>query len=739
MYRSFRCAVGKAVRFILITIIMVFLGFNSVSGQEPVSGPMLPQTKSDLPPRCGFIPPRMDLSHLRGDRLPATLRGTSLPSRWDWREYDKVTPIRDQGACGSCYAFAAIAALESKLLVDGEPAFDLSENNAKECNWYETSCAGGNFTKLASWFSKEGTVFESCDPYVPIDVSCKTTCLFTKTLLDWRRISGGSIPSPEVLKNYIYNFGPVYTSFYAGDNDAWANEFSGYDGSYTLFYQGDETINHAVLIIGWDDDLSHAGGTGGWIVKNSWGTDWGGPCGFGSEDGYFTIAYGSASFGKYSSYVHDWQHYDTYGDVLYYDEGGWTSNWGYSDVTAWGMCKFVVADDTRIIRVEFWTNDITTDVDVYLYDDFDGSTLSNLLASSLNHSYTEAGYHSVLLPSPVEVSAGEDVYAAVHFENTSYVYPVSADRNGPYETQTTYISNDGTSWYDLGVNQQDDVGIRIRHQTIVCIDSDGDGYGDPGHPENQCSEDNCYLTYNPEQQDDDSDGVGNVCDNCPDASNPDQIDTDGDTVGDSCDLCPGHDDYSDGDSDGVPDGCDNCPIFANSDQADGDGDGIGNVCDNCLDAYNPDQIDTDGDTVGDSCDLCPGHDDYSDGDSDGVPDSCDNCPVLANSDQADGDGDGVGNACDNCPDTYNPDQIDTDGDNIGDSCDFICGDATGDESINISDAVYIVNYVFKGGPPPEPLCVGDSNGDGSVNISDGVYIINYVFKGGPPPLEDCCL
>ncbi len=69
---------------------------------------------------------------------------------------------------------------------------------------------------------------------------------------------------------------------------------------------------------------------------------------------------------------------------------------------------------------------------------------------------------------------------------------------------------------------------------------------------------------------------------------------------------------------------------------------------------------------------------------------------------------------------------------------YICGDADGNESINVSDAVYIIAYIFKGGPAPDPLCVADADGNDTVNISDAVYLINYVFKGGPPPVETCC-
>jgi uncharacterized Ntn-hydrolase superfamily protein len=66
---------------------------------------------------------------------------------------------------------------------------------------------------------------------------------------------------------------------------------------------------------------------------------------------------------------------------------------------------------------------------------------------------------------------------------------------------------------------------------------------------------------------------------------------------------------------------------------------------------------------------------------------------------------------------------------------FQCGDANGDDEINVGDAVYLINYVFKGGPAPPLLEAGDANCEGGVNIGDAVALISYIFKGGPPP---CC-
>ena len=69
---------------------------------------------------------------------------------------------------------------------------------------------------------------------------------------------------------------------------------------------------------------------------------------------------------------------------------------------------------------------------------------------------------------------------------------------------------------------------------------------------------------------------------------------------------------------------------------------------------------------------------------------------------------------------------------------YVCGDANGDDQVNVGDAVYLISYIFKQGPAPDPVCIGDANGDGGVNVGDAVYLIAYIFKQGPAPSEDCC-
>jgi C1A family cysteine protease len=412
----------------------------------------------------GFVPPRITIPRTRS-QVPL-LEAASLPSRFDWREQGKVSGVRDQSSCGSCYAFAAVASIEARLLVADQPEYDFSENNAKECEWYESSCYGGNFFRMANFFSQFGTVLEACDPYVAAPVACNNTCPYVLTLLGWNLIAADTIPDPDLIKSYLYTYGPLYTSFYAGSGDSWGSEFRYYDGTYTLYHETNDEPNHAVLIIGWDDDLVHDGGQGAWICKNSWGADWGGPCGYGTHRGFFTMGYGSARMGWYTSYMSEWQEYDPDGRILYYDEGGWSEDFeDFASTTGWGLVKFVPDEDIRIERVEFWTTDATVDVDVYLYDDFDGVSTGGLLASSLDHSFAEVGYHSVKLPTPVVIDAGDDVYAVVKFVNESFAAPIALDNQGPSESDKCFVSNDGSNWQSIKSiegHPDSDVGIRLR-------------------------------------------------------------------------------------------------------------------------------------------------------------------------------------------------------------------------------------------------------------------------------------
>lgn len=214
----------------------------------------------------------------------------ALPLQLDWRNYNGnnyVTPVKEQGTCGACWAFATTATLESKELISqntpGIP-IDLSEQILTSCSGAGT-CAAGSITAAADYLSNLGLPPESFYPYAESDGFCAAASA------DWEastyKISGWSPVNPTVasIKTVLYNYGPLVTLM------AVQTDFYYYGAGIYTYGWGSFEGYHAALIVGYDDVEQY------FIVKSSWGTDWG-------EAGYFRIAYSEmnspASFGAWA-------------------------------------------------------------------------------------------------------------------------------------------------------------------------------------------------------------------------------------------------------------------------------------------------------------------------------------------------------------------------------------------------------------------------------------------------------
>ncbi|HDS00698.1 MAG TPA: M28 family peptidase [candidate division Zixibacteria bacterium] len=218
---------------------------------------------------------------------------------------------------------------------------------------------------------------------------------------------------------------------------------------------------------------------------------------------------------------------------------------------------------------------------------------------------------------------------------------------------------------------------------------------------------------------------------------------------------------NDFDQDGIANAGDNCVMVPNADQVDYDADGVGDACDNCPEEPNPDQSDEDYDGIGDACDgnihiagEAPpvGHVGLEyfyefEGFGGTAPYSWrkifGQLPYgLTLHDDTIGTLDGVPTWASTfvfemeMTDAGNPPLKDTATFSITiTDPEYVCGDANNDGDVNLTDAVYIINYIFIAGPPPDPLLSGEVNCDGTLNVSDGVWILNYVFIGGSEPCD----
>ncbi|KYK32334.1 MAG: hypothetical protein AYK19_03405 [Theionarchaea archaeon DG-70-1] len=415
----------------------------------------------------GYVPPRMDLSHLsevESDRAPPP----PPPSAYDYRSMGMVTPPKDQRNCGSCWCFAGTGMFESRILIEGGPEYDLSEENVLSCNIFNAGCSGGNDFIVTTYLTKYGGSLESCAPYDGTDGTPCADCDIMKRLCGWR-IVGSNLDSEDpakilVVKDALLRFGPVFVSMNAS-----APGFSLYTGG-VFEYWVNGSVNHTVLIVGWDDSLVHSHGTGAWIVKNSWGTSWG-------ENGYFKIAYGSANICEYVSAFTCTAGYDYRETLYYYDEHGWQGSFYSNEYDTWGAVRFVPTENGALERVEFWAVDDMLNYEIYVYDTRSGSspyTFSGLL-SSQSGTVTKAGYYSVELTTKPQITAGDDFIVAVRFNTPNFQYPVPFDDYNPISGQS-YSSSDGSTWYNLSQEGHNwDIGIRAVTQQPVSTFADYPG------------------------------------------------------------------------------------------------------------------------------------------------------------------------------------------------------------------------------------------------------------------------
>jgi hypothetical protein len=248
-------------------------------------------TSRPLDQLCGLVMPPDWRQRAHWDPCPPQ---RALPAAWDWRTMANLPVVRDQGGCGSCWAFAAIGAMECALAREAQISTNLSEQWLVSCTW-AGSCGGGWYDEAFEYLKcggqqdpcgGSGAILESSFPYVAWDAPCGCPYAHPHCLDSWMQVGTGSgAPTVEQIKQAIYDHGPVAVGVYV--NDAFAAYHGGIFNACESFL-----TNHAVVLVGWDDNQ----GGGVWILRNSWGASWG-------ESGYMRIAYDCCRVGYATAYV----------------------------------------------------------------------------------------------------------------------------------------------------------------------------------------------------------------------------------------------------------------------------------------------------------------------------------------------------------------------------------------------------------------------------------------------------
>ena len=388
---------------------------------------------------------------------------SDLPSSYDLREYYMVTPVRDQGSNGNCWAFASLASLESCILKATGATYDLSEENMKDLmsqfssyGWQMETNTGGydrmGHAYLTSWL---GPVNETQDRYIIGEVLSPVlnSIFHIQNILFLTRTS---YTDNDEIKRAIMSYGAVSTSihWYQSGLEPKRDGYTNYyiNGKNLYWYRTDKGANHAVAIVGWDDNYSKNNfkttppGDGAWIIKNSWGTS-------STNDGYYYVSYYDTSLAPlnkpYSTYVFLFNESIKYDKNYQYDVSGRTDFFLNESNTVWYKNRFTATDNEWLTAVStYFEKNTAWDLSIYVND-----VLRHVQSGTATPSYSTIELSSFI---PLAVGDVFEVEFKITTDNEASV-PISEDiisSGVPINKQLFYenisfISYDGEYWTDF--------------------------------------------------------------------------------------------------------------------------------------------------------------------------------------------------------------------------------------------------------------------------------------------------
>lgn len=375
----------------------------------------------------------------------------TLPARYNLAENGFVTDVKNQQDSGNCWAFAALASLETCVLKASNKTFNFSVENMKNLiemysayGWKRETNEGGYngmpMGYLASWL---GPVNATLDPFD--DKGTLSPLLDSEMHIQNIYVlpARTSYTDNDAIKEAILKYGGLYASYYHS---------AGYLNSKTNAYYDPYTGNgnHAITVVGWDDNYSKnnfytaPAGDGAFIVKNSWGSSWG-------DNGYFYISYYDrvlfAVNKDNQAFTYILNDTVRYTKNYQYDVAGMTDYLITGKKTVWYKNIYNATGNEAIAAVSTFFN-TTVDYEISIY-------VNDVLQLTQNGRHEGSGYYTIPLKEYVPVAVGDIFKIVVKLANPQNGYaavPISEQLSTTrcyYAPGVSYFSNDGKKWTDL--------------------------------------------------------------------------------------------------------------------------------------------------------------------------------------------------------------------------------------------------------------------------------------------------
>ena len=388
-----------------------------------------------------------DMQSNSASATDASESATIIPTRYDLREKQRVTPVRDQGIYGTCWAFAALGAVESALLPEEQAQY--AADHMTLCNGFNlTQYDGGEYTMgmayLAAW---KGPVSEADDPYGDEETNPELTAV--KHVQEMQVINGKDY---EKIKEAVFKYGGVQTSIYNAlrSSQSQSPYYNKEESAYC--YIGTEKPNHDVVIVGWDDSYPKENfsvdleGDGAFICQNSWGTEFG-------EEGFFYISYYDTNIGTHNVVYTRIDNTDNYQNIYQSDLCGWVGQLGYNRDNIYGANVFTAGGDEELVAASFYATGKDSEYELYVVQDFEDRESLEHMIPVASGKLSNAGYYTVDFNQGISLDAGERYAIVLHIITPGSVHPLAiefaadeATENVILDDGESYISANGTNW-----------------------------------------------------------------------------------------------------------------------------------------------------------------------------------------------------------------------------------------------------------------------------------------------------
>lgn len=477
--------IGQVAALVAVTATLLTAAPAALAGAQDVPQPAPPDrafVQSFHDPLAGVLgrrpaPVVVQVGGAARARLSA--RRAVLPASFDLRALGRLTAVRDQGDFGTCWAFANLAAIESRLLPGKQ--WDFSEDNVVLRSGYGPfpggayEWGGWDFMAVAYLARWAGPVAEKSDKYGDSRTKAAKALKHVQAavMLPGRTgVADNDLIKQLVIDNGAMSVGMYYSGrFDTSVNDAgsrWPVYYSGkvLDNGDAMEDADEVPENHGVNVVGWDDAFPRTRfaaasgqppGDGAFLVRNSYGASYG-------DDGYFWVSYHDRAFafGPLTSYTRV-ESVSNYARNYQYDTLGWTQSLGYTDGEApneaWGANRFVAKATERIAAAGFYVPAAGARYEVWA-----GPSLARLSLRAQG-TQTLPGFTTVAFTTPFAVRKGASFVVALRMVTPDGTEPIAVESRawdgevqawlshaGAKAGQSYMRNTDGGAWLDLALD-----------------------------------------------------------------------------------------------------------------------------------------------------------------------------------------------------------------------------------------------------------------------------------------------